>query len=545
VRSFRGAWLAAIIAIGCATAISLAPARAADVDSSTMSAEEIKALEQRLTDAGCYKGAIDGQTSGALDGAIKACPDQRPVLRIETGMHTAMIRRVGVDAACSLLATASDDKTVRLWSLPDGKLKRIIRLPIGEGNGGKVWATDLSPDGRLLAAGGWDATWDKTNAMSLTLVDLSSGAIRRFGAFEGVINHVAFSGDGRRIAVGLGGKNGVRVLDIATGAELLADHDYDDSVYGLAFAPDGGLITSSDDGQLRSYGPDLKLAAKLAAPDGKDPYGVAIDPSGSRVAVGYYDEPLVSILDAKALAPLVMAQTSDVANGNLSSVAWSRDGATLVAGGRAQAKFQGEWRNFLRRFDPAGPRKGEDIPASDRTIFDIKPCGDGFAFATADPAFGLTLGTRRRHNPSGLARGRHARQARLGLRARARRLLRQVWTGRSRAEARPLRSRRGVADRVADPSPEIPHGENRRPPYNGLGGRYRAEVQGSEDRARGLRALPRPCVPPRRLWLRARNRLVRARLRRKRRGALEAARPGRGLGRRFFRRRRHPRRRLC
>ena len=166
-------------------------------------------------------------------------------------------------------------------------------------------------------------------------MDLSNGAIRRFGAFENVIDYLAFSADGRRIAVGLHGKNGVRVLDSATGAELLADRDYGDSVYGLAFAPDGGLIAASDDGQLRRYGPDLKLTKKLAAPDGKRPFGVAIDPSGRRIAVGYYDTTSVSILDAKTMTPLGKAQTSDVSNGDLSTVAWSRDGATLVAGGRA------------------------------------------------------------------------------------------------------------------------------------------------------------------------------------------------------------------
>ncbi len=30
-------------------------------------------------------------------------PDQRPVLRIETGMHTVPIRRIGVNTACTLL----------------------------------------------------------------------------------------------------------------------------------------------------------------------------------------------------------------------------------------------------------------------------------------------------------------------------------------------------------------------------------------------------------------------------------------------------------
>ena len=177
-------------------------------------------------------------------------------------MHTGQIRRIGVDDACHLLATGSDDKTVRLWSLPDGKLQRIVRLPIGEGNGGKVFATALSPDGRWLAAGGSDAAVATSLTIADLSADLSTRAIRRFGAFENVITSIAFSADGRRVAVGLARNNGVRVLDAATGAELLVDRDYGDGVYGLAFAPDGGLITSSFDGQLRRYGPDRKMTVK-------------------------------------------------------------------------------------------------------------------------------------------------------------------------------------------------------------------------------------------------------------------------------------------
>jgi WD40 repeat protein len=314
----------------------LTAGRAAGLDPSKMSVDEIKALEQRLTDAGCYKGAIDGAASAALDDAIKACPDQRPFLRIETGMHIARIQAIGVDAACRLLATASGDKTVRLWSLPDGKPQRIVRLPIGEGDAGKVYATALSPNGSWLAAGGWDAAWDKGGKVSLTLINVATGAIRRVGAFDDVINHLAFSADGRRIAVGLGRSGGLRVIDSATGVELLADRDYGDRIQGLAFAPDGALITSSYDGQLRRYGLDLKLTVKRAAPDGKEPYGVSIDPSGRRVAVGYNDETPVTILDAKTLKPLSKAKTSDLRDGDLAIVAWSREGATLVAGGLAQ-----------------------------------------------------------------------------------------------------------------------------------------------------------------------------------------------------------------
>jgi WD40 repeat protein len=38
-----------------------------------------------------------------------------PQLCIDPGMHTGSIRRVAVNRSCTLLATTSRDKTVRLW----------------------------------------------------------------------------------------------------------------------------------------------------------------------------------------------------------------------------------------------------------------------------------------------------------------------------------------------------------------------------------------------------------------------------------------------
>jgi WD40 repeat protein len=386
LRVLRKGWAAFVGATALVSTLALAE------DAVGTSHAEIASLQQRLTDAGCYSGAIDGAASAALDAAVKACPDQRPILRIETGMHTAQIRFIGVDAACTRLATASDDKTVRLWSLPDGRLERTIRLPISAGDGGKIEAAALSPDGRWLAAGGWDASWEKTRTIGLSLVDLQTGAVRRFGAFESgiatMIATIVYSADGRRLAVGLGGNGGLHVLDSASGAEALADRDYGDGIYGLAFAPDGSLVAASLDGSLRRYGPDLRLAAKRAAPGGKDPISVAIDPTGRRVAVGYNDTSDVSILDATSLARLAEADTRDLTNGNLGSVAWSSDGATLVAGGQNAAPFEGEDYRLLRRFKRDGKRLGSYAPAALDTIMDVRRCGDGFVFAAADPAIG-------------------------------------------------------------------------------------------------------------------------------------------------------------
>src|SRR5215813_10658382 len=87
------------------------PAAAADLTS--MAPDDIRALQQRLTDAHCYSGPISGTASAAVADAMKACPMMDPILSIETGMHTAVIRKVSMDRDCKVMATGSDDKTAR------------------------------------------------------------------------------------------------------------------------------------------------------------------------------------------------------------------------------------------------------------------------------------------------------------------------------------------------------------------------------------------------------------------------------------------------
>ena len=81
-------------------------------------------------------------------------PLGKPLLRIETGMHHAEVGCIGVDAANRYLVTGSHDKTVRVWDLRTGTLLRTLRLPIGPGDEGRVYAVAISPDGRTVAVGG-------------------------------------------------------------------------------------------------------------------------------------------------------------------------------------------------------------------------------------------------------------------------------------------------------------------------------------------------------------------------------------------------------
>src|SRR3982751_1546424 len=84
----------------------------------------------------------------------------RPVLVVDPGVHTGRIGRLDADRAGRFLVTASEDRTVRVWTAEDGKLLRTIRLPAGPGHVGKAFAVALSPDGSLVAAGGWARTYD-------------------------------------------------------------------------------------------------------------------------------------------------------------------------------------------------------------------------------------------------------------------------------------------------------------------------------------------------------------------------------------------------
>ena len=381
--------LPAALALGLTLMLLVAASSAFADDANSGGRDEIMALQRRLTDAGCYVGAIDGVKGPELEAAAKACPDQEPVLRIETGMHTTTIRQSGVDAACSRLATASDDKTVRVWSLPEGRLERTVRLPMGPGAGGRNFAAALSPNGHRLATGGLDASSDKTGKISLSVLELQTGEVRRFGDFDDAINKVVFSPDGRWIAVALGSKDGVAVFDADTGAVVMTDRDYGADAYGLAFGFDGSLYAASYDGSLRRYDANLRLTAKRAAPVHKRPFSVAADPTRRRLAIGYVDSPNVSIVDAVSLAPIAEADTGDLKDFILNNVAWSRDGSTLMAGGDAQELFDGEWRDIIRRFSYDGRRLGADVAAATDAIQDIETCPNGFLFVASEPSFGF------------------------------------------------------------------------------------------------------------------------------------------------------------
>jgi WD40 repeat protein len=80
-----------------------------------------------------------------------------PLLMLDTGGHMALIKGLSFTPDGMQLVSAGDDKIIRVWDWPAGKIVRTIRGQIAPGSEGKIYAMALSPDGRWLAVGGFMA----------------------------------------------------------------------------------------------------------------------------------------------------------------------------------------------------------------------------------------------------------------------------------------------------------------------------------------------------------------------------------------------------
>jgi WD40 repeat protein len=330
-------------------------------------------------------------------GVRAAQPPTEPMLRIETGVHTAPFNRIGIDAANRFLVTGSLDKTVRVWELDTGpskqskvRLVRVIRPPVGEGNEGAIDAVAISPNGKTIACGGWlGFEWNKS--MDIYLFDRASGAlVKRITGLPNVINHLSFSKNGQFLVAALVQNSGIRVYRTSDGSLVGQDREYGDDSYGADFDNSGWLVTVSFDGYIRLYDRSFHLLKKTKTLGGRQPYSVRFSPDGSRIAVGFYDPVRVDVLSGQDLSWLFSPDITGVDNGNINNVSWSADGWYLYAGGLYQKKINNDWQTVIRRWSNRGRGGYKDLQVCSQTITHILPLKDGgIVFSAADPALGI------------------------------------------------------------------------------------------------------------------------------------------------------------
>ncbi|MFF5208155.1 protein kinase [Streptosporangium sp. NPDC000396] len=148
---------------------------------------------------------------------------------------------------------------------------------------------DTSADGRGLAAGSLDG-----EATAWTLANL--GRIPLGKRCTSCAIHVAYSPDGKRIAVGRG--NTVRLYDAATGAELGSDLPFLDGNDGtLLFSPDGRFLAAASDMSIKLWRVEDRRLLITQKIDTFMPV-MAFDPDGRTLR--YLTEDSVTTLDISA-----------------------------------------------------------------------------------------------------------------------------------------------------------------------------------------------------------------------------------------------------
>lgn len=314
-------------------------------------------------------------------------PPAAPILRVESPMHTALVRKLIYDAPRDRIFTASDDKTVRVWQLPKGRLVRVLRAPIAAGFEGRLYVVDVHPDGRIVAAGGWTG-WDFDGKASIYLFNVDSGElVRRIGGFPDTIGTLAFSPDGAHLVVGLQGGKGLRVLRTSDYAEVKQDTEYGDRILDLGFAPDGRLVVASLDGYIRLYDQRYQLIGRRKTTTAQQPLSIKFSPNGRYVAVGFNDLAPPAIYLA---ADLTLSHSVDASSirdqQRLQNIQWSDSGDAFYATGEQEGTGAG--RIYRWGKEGRGPIEVIDVPV--QRPGSLWPLTKGrMAFSSEDPSIGI------------------------------------------------------------------------------------------------------------------------------------------------------------
>ncbi|MEV8437480.1 NB-ARC domain-containing protein [Actinosynnema sp. NPDC051121] len=153
--------------------------------------------------------------------------------------HTGGITDCAFSPDGALVATSSDDQTVRLWRIADGAPHGVL-----SGHSGGVWTCAFSPDGALLATAGDDRT------VRLWRDGVPEAVMTGHG---GMIGQCAFSPDGSLVATA-STDGTARLWSVADRECVAVLSDHDGPVTCCAFSPDGALLaTGGHDAVVRVW----------------------------------------------------------------------------------------------------------------------------------------------------------------------------------------------------------------------------------------------------------------------------------------------------
>ncbi len=275
----------------------------------------------------------DGKTlaSASFDKTIRLWRLDDVPLKTLDG-HQNRVQSVTFSPDGQRLASASTDKTIKLWS------RTGVLLETLEGHTQRVASVSFSPDGQLLASGSYDKTvkvWSlKEDGMSnilpcpsAPLFPCSPSVLLTLDGHSDSVMSVSFSPDSQIVASGskdktvkLWTRNG-RLIKTLTG--------HKGWVTGVTFSPDGEMLASaSDDGTVKVWNRDGRLLRTFEGAHNSFVLGVAFSPDGKMLASAGYDNSVkLWKVDGTLVATLLKGSSDSV-----TSVSFSPDGLLIASG---------------------------------------------------------------------------------------------------------------------------------------------------------------------------------------------------------------------
>ncbi len=183
------------------------------------------------------------------DGKMLASPSNDKTIRLwdtESGklIHTLNKQSDSINAVSwspnsNILASCSDDNTIKIWDARKGESIKVL-----EKHTAPVQTVAWSPDAQLIASGSKDQTvrfWDAETGKSVTRIDHNAEQVC-----------LSWSPDTRTLAMSIE-NNIIELWDIETKkTKILEGHS--DSIYCLAWSPDGKtLVSGAKDSSIRLW----------------------------------------------------------------------------------------------------------------------------------------------------------------------------------------------------------------------------------------------------------------------------------------------------